>query len=149
MPPVAVNWYEGGLPPPYPASIPAGQKLGDGNNGSLLIGDKGLITSGTYSEGTRLLPDERMAGFQAPPQVLTRSPGHYQDWIRACKGGEAACSSFEYAGPFTEWILLGTIAQRFEGKLLWDATKMQFSNRPEANQYLTREYRKGWELPKI
>ena len=118
--------------------MPEGQKLGDGNNGSLLIGDKGVLTTGTYSERTRLLPDERMVDFQPPPQLLTRSPGHYQDWIRACKGGEPACASFDYSGPFTEWVLLGTIAQRFEGKLLWDGANLRFTNRPEANQYLTR-----------
>ncbi len=149
MPPVVVTWYEGGLQPPRPAAVPEGQKLGDGNNGSLLIGDKGLLTTGTYSERTRLLPDERMVDFQPPPQLLTRSPGHYQDWIRACKGGEPACASFDYAGPFTEWVLLGTIAQRFEGKLLWDGPNMRFSNRPEANLHLTRAARPGWELPAV
>jgi predicted dehydrogenase len=147
MPPVVVTWYEGGIKPPHPAGVPEGQKLGDGNNGSLFVGDKGLLTTGTYSEHTRLLPDERMADFKPPAPLLTRSPGHYQDWIRACKGGEPACASFDYAGPFTEWVLLGTIAQRFEGKLLWDGQRMQFTNRPEANVHLTRTYRKGWELP--
>jgi predicted dehydrogenase len=149
MPPVSVIWYEGGLPPPTPAGLPPGQKLGDGNNGSLFIGDKGMLTTGTYSEHTRLLPDERMADFQAPPPLLTRSPGHYRDWIRACKGGEPACASFEYAGPFTEWLLLGTIAQRFQGKLRWDGQRRQFPDRPEANPFLTRTYRKGWELPAV
>ena len=147
MPPVVVIWYEGGLKPPHPSGVPEGQKLGDGNNGSLFVGDRGLITTGTYSENTRLLPDERMADFKPPPPMLTRSPGHYQDWIRACKGGEPACASFDYAGPFTEWVLLGTVAQRFEGKLLWDAQAMRFSNRPEANAFLGRTYRKGWQLP--
>jgi predicted dehydrogenase len=149
MPALVLTWYEGEWRPPYPAGVPEGQKLGDGNNGSFFVGDKGVITTGTYGDKPRLLPDERMADFKAPPQLLTRSPGHYQDWIRACKGGGPACSSFDYAGPFTEWVLLGTIAQRFEGKLSWDAEKMEFSNRPEANQYLTRTYRKGWELPSV
>jgi predicted dehydrogenase len=149
MPALTLTWYEGGLLPPRPAGVPEGQKLGDGNNGSLLIGDKGILTTGTYSERTRLLPDERMVDFKPPPQLLTRSPGHYQDWIRACKGGEPACSSFDYSGPFTEWVLLGTVAQRFEGKLLWDAANLRFTNHPEANQYLTRAYRPGWELPAI
>jgi predicted dehydrogenase len=147
MPAVVLTWSEGELPPAHPSGVPEGQKVGEGNNGSLFVGDKGLITTGTYGQNTRLLPDERMADFAPPAQMLTRSPGHYQDWIRACKGGEPACSSFDYAGPFTEWILLGTIAQRFEGKLLWNAEKMEFTNRPEANQYLARAYRKGWELP--
>jgi predicted dehydrogenase len=149
MPPVSLTWYEGGLLPPYPASLPPGQKLGDGNNGSLFVGEKGFITTGTYSEKTRLLPDERMLDFKPPTPLLTRAPDHYQDWIRACKGGDAGGSAFEYAGPFTEWLLLGTIAQRFEGKLLWDAGKMRFPNHPEADRFVGRIYRPGWELPRL
>jgi predicted dehydrogenase len=147
MPPVVVTWYEGGLKPPRPPGVPEGQEMGDGDNGSLFIGDRGVITTGTYSDKTRLLPDERMADFKPPAPLLTRSPGHYQDWIRACKGGEPAGSNFDYAGPFTEWVLLGTIAQRLEGKLLWDGEKLRFPNRPEADLHLTRAYRQGWKLP--
>ena len=55
-------------------------------DGSLFIGDKGMITTGTYGEETRLLPVEKMKDYHFPPQLLTRSPGHYRDWIRACKG---------------------------------------------------------------
>ncbi len=117
-----------------------------GSNGSLFIGDKGMITTGTYGENTRLLPVERMKNYKWPAQFLTRSPGHYRDWIRSCKGGEASCSNFDNAAPFTEWILLGVIALHFEGKLEWDAEKGRFSNRPEANKYLRPEVRKGWKL---
>ncbi len=151
MPPVTLFWYEGGLLPERPAGIPEGQKLGEGNNGSLFIGSKGIITTGTYSGGTRLLPDEKMLDWKPVAQTIPRvaQGNHYKDWIDACKGGRAACSNFDYAGPFTEWVLLGSIAQRFDDKLLWDGGKGQFTNKPEANQYLTREYRKGWELPKV
>jgi hypothetical protein len=115
-------------------------------DGSLFIGDKGMLTTGTYGEETRLIPVEKMKDYQFPPPVLTRSPGHYRDWIRACKGGDPACSNFNVAAPFVEWMLLGVIALRVNGKLEWDGKKGQFSNNPEANKYLKPTFRKGWSL---
>ncbi|MBM3753943.1 MAG: Gfo/Idh/MocA family oxidoreductase [Acidobacteria bacterium] len=117
-----------------------------GSNGSLFIGEKGLITTGTYGENTRLLPAEKMKDYKMPPQFLTRSPGHYRDWIRACKGGGRACSDFSIAGPFTEWIALGVLATRFEGKLEWDSAKMRVTNNNAANEYLKPKFRKGWQM---
>ena len=77
--------------------------------------------------------------------MLSRSPGHYHDWIRACKGGEPACSNFSVAGPFVEWMVLGVIAAlRVEGKLEWDAAKMRFTNNAEANKFIKPMFRKGW-----
>ncbi|MBI4875676.1 MAG: Gfo/Idh/MocA family oxidoreductase [Acidobacteria bacterium] len=113
-------------------------------DGSLFIGGKGMLTTGTYGEQTRLVPAEKMKDYKFPPQFLTRSPGHYRDWIRACKGGEPACSNFNVASPFVEWMLLGVIALRVEGKLEWDAAKMRFTNNAKANQYLKPSIRKGW-----
>ena len=117
-----------------------------GSNGSLFVGEKGFITTGTYGENTRLLPVEKMKGYEFPHEFLTRSPGHYRDWIRACKGGEPACSNFSVAGPFTEWISLGVLAVRFEGKLEWDSEKMRITNNAEANKYIKPAFRKGWTL---
>jgi predicted dehydrogenase len=149
MGPVTLYWYDGGLMPPRPQGVPEDQLIGERDNGSYFVGDKGIVTTGTYGNKTRLLPDEKMADFKAPSPSIARVPDHYRDFIQACKGGQAPCSNFDYAGPFTEWVLLGTIAQRLDGKLEWDAEKMQFKNRPDANKYVTREYRKGWELPKV
>lgn len=115
-------------------------------DGSLFIGEKGMITTGTYGEQTRLVPMEKMKDYRFPPPLLTRSPGHYRDWIRACKGGDPACSNFDVAAPFTEWMLLGVIALRVDGKLEWDASKMRFTNNSEANKYLKPTFRKGWSL---
>ena len=58
-----------------------------------------------------------MKDYKFPPELLTRSPGHYRDWIRACKGGDPACSNFNVAAPFVEWMLLGVVALRVEGKI--------------------------------
>jgi predicted dehydrogenase len=115
-------------------------------NGSLFIGDKGMITTGTYGEQTRLLPVEKMRDYRFPSPLLTRSPGHYRDWIRACKGGDPACSNFNVAAPFVEWMLLGVIALRVEGKLEYDPVKMKITNNVEANKYLGPTVRKGWSI---
>ncbi len=115
-------------------------------DGSLFIGDKGMMTTGTYGEQTRLIPVERMRDYKMAPPLLTRSPGHYRDWIRACKGGDPACSNFNVAAPFVEWMLLGVIALRVEGKLEWDSAKMKITNNPQANKYLKPTFRKGWSL---
>lgn len=117
-----------------------------GSNGSLFVGEKGYITTGTYGEGTRLLPVEKMKDYKYPIELLTRSPGHYHDWIRAAKGGDPACSNFSVAAPFTEWILLGALSLKFEGKLEWDSAKMRFTNNAEANKLIKPTFRKGWSL---
>ncbi len=117
-----------------------------GSNGSLFIGDKGMITTGTYGENTRLIPVDKMRDYKFPPEFLTRSPGHYRDWIRAAKGGEPSCSNFSVSAPFTEWISLGVLALRFEGKLEWDSVNMRVTNNEEANRYIQPTVRKGWSL---
>lgn len=147
MPPVKIFWHDGMEAQPQIEGVPADEMLGDKDvNGSLFIGDKGMMTTGCYGERTRLVPAEKMKEYKLPPQLLTRSPGHHRDWIRACKGGDPACSNFSVSGPFAEWMLLGVIAMKFEGKLEWDARKKRFTNNSEANQYLKPKFRKGWKF---
>ena len=76
--------------------------------------------------------------------MLPRSPGHYEEWINACKGGEPAGANFDFAGPLTEAVLLGNIAIRTGKKLLWDGKNV--TNVPEANAYINPPYREGWKL---
>ena len=128
------------------AYLPAAERKKVIPNGSLFIGDKGMITTGTYGEQTRLLAVEKMRSYRFPSPLLTRSPGHYRDWIRACKGGDPACSNFNVAAPFVEWMLLGVIALRVEGKLEYDPAKMKITNNVEANKYLVPTVRKGWSI---
>jgi predicted dehydrogenase len=147
MPPVKIFWHDGMKAQPKFDGIPEGTLLGDSDiNGSLFIGDKGFVTTGCYGERTRLVPDDRMKDYKLPPPTLTRSPGHARDWIRACKGGDPACSNFSVSAPFVEWMLLGTIAMRYEGKLEWDSEKMVFTNNKEANKYIKPAIRKGWKF---
>jgi hypothetical protein len=115
-------------------------------DGSLFIGDKGMLTTGTYGDVTRLIPIEKMKDYRMPAPTLTRSPGHMLDFIRACKGGDAACSNFDVAAPFVEWMLLGVIALRHEGKLEYDPEKMRIVNNKEATNLLKPTFRKGWEF---
>jgi predicted dehydrogenase len=115
-------------------------------DGSLFIGDKGMLTTGTYGDQTRLIPIEKMNDYKMPAPLLTRSPGHMRDFIRACKGGDPACSNFDVAAPFVEWMLLGVIALRYEGKLEYDPDKMRITNNAEANKLLKPTFRKGWEF---
>ncbi|MCX6621365.1 MAG: Gfo/Idh/MocA family oxidoreductase [Acidobacteria bacterium] len=147
MPAVKIVWHDGLKAVPAIEGVPAGEQLGDKDtNGSLFIGSKGMVTTGCYGERTRLIPVAKMDDYKMPAQLLTRSPGHYRDWIRAAKGGAAACSNFGVAGPFTEWILLGVIALRVPGKLEWDAAKMRFTNSAAANKMLKPFVRKGWKI---
>ena len=159
LPRVAARPAEGapaGPPPPSgfvgpvfrwnDAYLPAAERRKAIPNGSLFVGDKGMITTGTYGEQTRLLPVEKMRDYRFPSPLLTRSPGHYRDWIRACKGGDPACSNFNVAAPFVEWMLLGVIALRVEGKLEYDPAKMKITNNVEANKYLVPTVRKGWSI---
>jgi predicted dehydrogenase len=147
MPPVKVFWHDGLKEQPAFDGIPKGELLGDKDiNGSLFIGEKGFVTTGCYGERTRLMPDARMKDYKFPAPELTRSPGHYHDWIRACKGGEQSCSNFSVAAPFVEWMLLGIIALKHEGKIEWDATRMRVTNRQEANQMLKPKFRKNWKF---
>ena len=148
MPPVKVFWHDSLKEQPKFEGIPAGTLLGDRDiNGSLFIGDKGFITTGCYGERTRLVPDDRMKDYRLPPPTLTRSPGHYRDWLRACKGGDPSCSNFNVSGPFVEWMLLGVIAMKYPGqKLEWDAARMTFTSNKEANKFIKPTFRKGWKF---
>ena len=132
------------------AYLPTAERQRVTPNGSLFKGSKGMITTGTYDEQTRLVPVEKMRDYKFPSPLLTRSPGgrdsHYRDWIRACKGGDAACSNFNVAAPFVEWMLLGVIALRVEGKVEYDPVKMRITNNADANKYLRPTFRKGWSF---
>jgi predicted dehydrogenase len=149
LPHVKLVWYDGGLRPPRPEQIVDGDAMGD--NGHLLIGEKGIIM--TDWRRWWLYPEKLERAYGEPPKVLPRSPGHHQEWINACKGGPAAGSNFDWAGPLTETVLLGNVALRTQlreklttVKLAWDSAKFEFTNLPEANEFLRREYREGWSI---
>lgn len=168
---VKLNWTDGGLRPFHPDLIPADHPIGDENstNGVIMMGEKGIMTCGTYgrnpkvylNSGEIILPDNDDSENSLPEN------GHYTKWVDACKDGygsdkhKALTSSFDFAGPLTESILMGNLAIRsynlrektgngFEypgrKKLLWDGINMKITNFEPANQFVKRTYREGWKL---
>ena len=145
MPPVKLIWYEG-LEPPRPADLEDGRKL-PAEGGLLLCGEKGTIMAGVYGDGPQLLPYSRMKDVKKPdPESLRVPQSHEQDWLRAIKEGRKAGSDFSESGPLTEFVLLGNIAKKRQGKLYWDPENMTITNDRDANQLLSRPSRPGWEL---
>jgi predicted dehydrogenase len=149
MPAVTLTWYDGGLRPPVPKGIDPKdpkQRLGEGGNGILFIGDKGMITCAGWAGMPRLLPLALHREYKRPAKTLPRSKGHHTDWLIACKGGEPASGNFEYSARLTELVLLGSVALRSKKTLAWDGPAMKATNAPEAERLLKEAYRKGWEL---
>jgi hypothetical protein len=143
LPPVTIVWYDGGLLPWRPVELEEGRKLP--GSGGLYIGEKGKILA-VHCGGPRLIPESKMKDFRRPEPFLPRGENHYQEWVRACKGGPKPLSNFDYSGPLAEMVLLGNIAIRSGKKLYWDGPNMKITNVPEANEYLRCEYRQGWSL---
>lgn len=146
MPPVTLYWYDGGNKPELPDHLKGQTDLSDLSSGNMFVGNRGVSINGSYGRNVKLYPESLMEQYNAAKEMLPRSPGHYQEWIQSCKGGPPSPGNFDYAGPFTEWVLLGNLALRAEGKLLWDGPNMKVTNNNEANQYVKMDYRKGWSL---
>ncbi len=147
MGPVTVYWYDGGLLPERPEGIPEDEQLGSGDNGSLFIGSEGHLTTGTYGGNSRLLPAARMEDYTMPTPFIERIPeeNSYMHWINACKTGTEAVSPFHYAGPLTEVANMGNVALLAGTRIEFDVASMTITNNKEANQYLTKEYRRGFD----
>jgi predicted dehydrogenase len=161
-PDIKLHWMDGGIQPERPDELGPEERMGGGDGGVIIEGSKGKMMCGTYGASPTLLPTSRMQEVSVP-KTLPRVPeGHYAQWVNACIAGygrNELSSPFEYAGPLTETILMGNLALRswnlkgtdgkgFPGrkKLLWDAANMKITNFDEANQFVKREYRKGWEV---
>ncbi len=161
---ISLTWMDGGILPKRPEELLPNEPLGDRDGGYIFEGTKGKLM-GNYNTAPTLLPTSRMTKDRLPKQSIARIPereaGHYKQWVDACKAGYGKMqlsSPFEYAGPFTEAVLMGNLALRsyamkgpngtYPGrkKLLWDAKNMRITNFDEANQFVKREYRDGWTL---
>jgi predicted dehydrogenase len=145
-PAVKLHWYDGGLRPPRPDELEDTHRM-PLDDGLIFVGDKGkLFVTGWGGGSPRLIPEAKMKAYKRPPKTMPRSTGHHKEWIQACKGGKPARSNFDFAGPLTEAVLLGTIAVRTGKKLHWDSKNLQITNVPDANKYINPPYRKGWSL---
>ncbi|MBW3541783.1 MAG: Gfo/Idh/MocA family oxidoreductase [Planctomycetes bacterium] len=137
--PIRVLWYDGGKLPP--AELAPGAKIP--TNGCLLVGEKGVLLC-EHGGFPQLLPKEEFADYEVPK---LDDLNHYTQWSRALIGEGKTTSSFDYAGPLTETVLLGTVAARFLNETLeWDAQNLKVTNLPKANDYIHQEYRQGWEV---
>lgn len=120
-----------------------------GRNGSLLVGDKGIMTIGEFGDRCRIVPEEAHRAFPVPTQVLPRVTGsHPSDFFRACRGGAPACANFDYSAPLAEIALLGNLAMLagLKRRVEWDGAAMRCTNRPELNRFVKPAYRDGWKL---
>jgi predicted dehydrogenase len=169
---VTLSWSDGGIRPARHPIIPANDSVGGGDGGVIMVGTKGVMTCGIFGwygkvypfKGEKIEMPANMSGWD----LVKTDYDHQAKWADACKAGfgskehMALTSSFDYAGPLTETVLMGNIALRslnirkekqgggfdYPGnkKLLWDGVNMKITNFDEANQFVKREYRSGWSL---
>ncbi len=150
-PALDIFWYDGGIKPAAPEELMAeDRELAE--EGMMFVGDAGRILSGFRSEDPRLIPEAKMRAYRTAhptPEPTPRGDRSAREaaWITAFKGGPASYGDFRLAGPISEAMNLASISLRLGGRrLLWDAAGAKITNVPEANRFLTREYRPGWEM---
>ena len=117
------------------------------SSGTLYVGEKGILYTGTYGNRMHLLPLEKMQQISQPPKTLPRPRNIMTDFLDACRQGKReTAASFDYASRLTEFTLLANLAQRagVGQKLNWDGASMKVTNLPELNQWVSRPYRQGW-----
>jgi hypothetical protein len=161
LPPVNFTWHHGHPPDYVPGSRKAFSEilLDHGaveeelkellpSAGCLIMGSKGLLATTSHNTSVRLLPKQKFETVeQRRPLTLPISPGHYREWVEACRGGSMPLSHFEYAAPFAEFIAVGSIATRFPGEVIeFDPVTGRITNHPRAAEFLEYSYREGWRI---
>ncbi|MBN1418604.1 MAG: Gfo/Idh/MocA family oxidoreductase [Planctomycetes bacterium] len=158
LPPLRFSWNNGSRAPGMREEIEAvlGRGLDWGDKGEkkwadwagcLIVGAKGKILSNGHNTTFSLLPEDAFKDVRKDrPERAAYSRGHERDWLDACRGGERPWASFDYAGPLTEFNMLGNVATLFEGPLEYDPIAGKITNDPKADEALRFECRKGWSL---
>lgn len=131
-----LTWYDGELSPKELEGMPVP------GSGVLFVGENGMMFA-DYSS-YRLFPEEQFKDFQPPEQSIPNSIGHYEEWFRACRGGEKSLCNFDYAGPLTECVLLGTVAHQVGRTLQWNAKDLACAGDAEATSLISKTNRDGW-----
>jgi predicted dehydrogenase len=140
-PTVKVTWYDGDQRPPAAIVSRAGGKLSD--QGSVFIGTEGVMVL-PHIDKPKLLPEKDFRDFKMPE---IEGASHWVQFVEAVRGNGTTSAGFDYSGPLTEAVLLGSVASRFpKTTLSWDAAKMRFIGLDEANRHLSKTYRQGWEV---
>lgn len=142
---IRITWYHGGLKPVDGSShVPQDTALP--HSGSLIIGEEGTMVLPHYKEPI-LYPVEK---FPEGTITAAKDRNHYHGFVDGCLSGQQPSDGFDYAGPLTETVQLGNIAQRFKKKTLqWDSEALRFKNHEAANEYVSRKYRKGWDIKAV
>ncbi len=145
---VDLIWYDGGMRPPTPPELEEDNKELP-PEGIMFVGDRGKALAGFFLESPRLIPEKRMPGRPPVPTRQLPVPGEVtpslRQWMAAVRGGAQSPGSFLNAGPISEAVNLYAVALRTGRRLLYDSVNRKITNVSEANKYLSREYRKGWE----
>jgi predicted dehydrogenase len=168
MPAVKVYWYEGlnkdtktdptgatrvakgdarNLPPLFAELLKKYPDEEFDSNGTFYVGEKGIIYTGTYGGRMHVLPMEKMNEISQPPRTLPRPKNIMIDFLDAVREGKTETSAdFDYGARLTEFTLLGNLAQKagVGKKVEWDGPNMKVKNLPELNEWVKRDYRKGW-----
>lgn len=149
MPPVTYKWYDGDMRPHIPHFLKGVEgHIGQArDNGSLFVGEGAAILTDTYSANVKIVPDEKFAELRPnlPERTLRRIKGsHLQEFFNAINEGREASSDFSYAGPFTETVLLGCVAQQTGREMRFDGKAGKFIDDEEANKLLRKDYPAGW-----
>ena len=169
MDPVKLYWYDGlakGQPydkktvgnidcvareaqnrPPLVLELEKKYSRDFGADGSLFVGDRGMMMIGPFGDGCRMVPEEAHRAFPKPAATLPRVKGtHQSDFFRACRGGAPACANFDYSAALAEIVLLGDLAMLAgAGKRIdWDGPAMRCTNLPELNRFVKQAAREGW-----
>jgi len=143
-----LTWYHGGAHIKANVYERFGLPEDWSGNAILFVGTNGnLLTDYTHHI---LLPQDKFADYKAPTPWIPSSIGHHAEWIKACKEGTPTLCNFNYSGRLTESVLLGLVSHRAGNvPLEFDADNLLITNNRQANQYLTKQYRPGWELERI
>ncbi len=149
LPPVKMTWYDGGKKPKLLDTLKGAPKDQNGRpmglgSGHLFVGEQGWIIS-NYGQHS-LLPEDKFADFKRPDPFIPKSIGHHNEWINAVKTGDPTTCNFEYSGALTESVLLGVASYRSGETIEWNTEKLKVSNSEKAQQFIHKEYRKGWTL---
>ena len=160
MPPVELTWYDGVKNlPPLPADFggsvvdpnippPTGGNVGKSlPPGKVIYGEGLTFKGGSHGSTLQIIPKSKAEEMAPKLPVVPKSPSnHWKNFLLACRGEEKCRSSFAVAGPLSQVLVLGVMAQRFNAKLQFDRATKQITNHKEANDLLAGVTpRPGWE----
>lgn len=136
-PGINLTWYDGNM---TPKSV-MGQRVPSA--GVMFVGTGGMMFA-NYSS-YRLFPVDKYSTFEPPAKSISASIGHHKEWLKACRDGSPTTCNFDYSGALTETVLLGNVAYRSGGPVKWDAKTLK-TDSDASQQYVSKQYRAGWEL---